>query len=187
MGWKFKFTFGIRSLILSMTVVGTICALAAAFSPSLPSKNDIAPQDSMDGKYAWEMFGGCTIAEAHEVFEADPCNRMWDFQYMGDKGFAYYFPVIENHVRERHEPGTSFQPRFDVDPLRYEVIAGRIEARFNGQVSPEILLLSQRVRDLTSFVLENAANDDKYREETIRAWTRLKEMPDLNMNRSNAG
>jgi len=177
-----KLTFGIRTIFASVAVVALICALAPVFFPSLPTKEDFAPQDSIDGRYAWKMFGGCTPAEAQEVFEADPCNRIWDFEYMGDRAFAHYFHVIENHVRLRHAPNANFPMRMDVDPLRYGVIAGRIEGRFSGQVSPYILLLSQRVTDLTTIVLENPANDDGYREETVRDWQRLRERLKIKSN-----
>ena len=172
---KTNFTFGIRAIFYSVALVAVICALAPVLFPSLPTEEDFAPQGSIDGRYAWKMFCSCTAAEAQEVFDADPCNRIWDFQYMGDRAFAHYFHVIENYVRRRHAATANFQRRMDVDPLRYGVIAGRIEGRFTGQVSPDILSLSQRVTDLTTFVLENPANDDEYREETSRDWKQLRE------------
>ena len=160
MAQKLKLTFGTRTLLSLCAVVALACALASILFPSLPTKEDFAPQDSLDGRYAWKMFGGCTPAEAQKVFEADPSNRIWDFQYMGDRAFAHYFYVLENHVRQRHAPTANFRRRMDVDPLRYGVIAARINNRFTGRVSPEISLLSKRVADLTTFVLENPANDD---------------------------
>ena len=182
MAQKLKLTFGIRTVLSLVAVVALICALAPVLFPSLPTKEDFAPQDSIDGRYAWKMFGGCIPAEAHEVFEADPSSRVWDFQYMGDRAFAHYFYVLENHVRQRHALTTRFRTRMDVDRLRYGVIAGRINNRFTGRVSPEISSLSRRVADLTTFVLENPANDDKYRQETLRDWKQLRETVRNNSN-----
>ena len=182
MAQKLKLTFRTRTLLSLCAVVALACALAPILFPSLPTKEDFAPQDSLDGRYAWKMFGGCSPAEAQKVFEADPSNRIWDFQYMGGRAFAHHFYVLENHVRQRHAPTANFRRRMDVDPLRYGVIAGRINNRFTGRVSPEISLLSKRVADLTTFVLENPANDDKYRQETLRDWKQLRETVINNSN-----
>jgi len=170
--------------------------------PLLPTRSDFDPQPAgseldadwvwgdNDAQYAWKMFGGLTISEAQQVFDEAPFYRLEDFYWMGDEAFAYYFPVIENHVRQRCTRGTFYQYRIrDVDQPEAVSLASCIERHFRGRVPHEIVAISNRVTDLLTFVLNNAVSQnasEKEREIAMSAWRSLQELSKLTTTRDAA-
>src|SRR5262245_51618579 len=69
--------------------------------PMLPQKQDfVVSANDLDGRCAWENFGGLTLEEANKKFRENPLIYQEDFMFMGGKAFAFYFPVIESFLRE---------------------------------------------------------------------------------------
>ena len=71
---------------------------------SLPDVQDFTvterPEEDADGFAAWKNFGGLTIEEAYAKFSASAEVLQEDFMWMGDRAFAFYFPVLDRYVRE---------------------------------------------------------------------------------------
>lgn len=66
--------------------------------PPVPNEGDFS--NCPDGKWAWRNFGGLTLDEAAEKFKSAPAVYREDFGYMGPVAFVYYFPVIDQYLRE---------------------------------------------------------------------------------------
>ena len=73
--------------------------MAKHVSTALPTKADFDPWGDLDAQWAWRNFGGLTLDEAHARFRENPLNYQEDFMFMGPRAFAYYFPVIEQYLR----------------------------------------------------------------------------------------
>src|SRR5437016_1967456 len=68
---------------------------------SLPTERDFDPWNGdLDSQSAWRDFGGLTLDEAHAKFRENPLYYQEDFMFMGGKAFAFYFPVVEQHLRD---------------------------------------------------------------------------------------
>ena len=73
-------------------------------SVSLPSERDFDPSGGcLDAQWAWMNFGGLTLDEAHAKFKEWPESYQEDFMFMGGKAFAFYYPVIEQFLRQTVE------------------------------------------------------------------------------------
>ena len=93
---------------------------------------------------------------------------------MGDRAFAFYFPVVETFVMRPFDYSESLHNRSDY-------IAVNIACHFRGNVSPEIMPIAPRVNSLASFVLDRIAEikcDEWERDSVIREWTKLKDLTD---------
>ena len=104
-------------------------------SPELPIESDFDSVGSdLDAQTAWKNFGGLTIAEAYDHFNAHPGLSAEDFMWMGPRAFAFYFPVVEQYIsngdgRQIDKIGLALQFQFfsdetsDIDHLRTRAIA----------------------------------------------------------------
>lgn len=170
--------FGIRSMLLVVTAVAVACGLFPVFFPPLPGMDDFAPQGTIDAKYAWKLFGGRSIAEVKKVLEQDeyPEILIDEFQWMGDRAFVFYFPVVEDYVMAPCKQHDEFRHN------RSEYLASCIMQRFHGDVSLEAKTIAGRVSDLASFVLariDEIKCDDYERGRIVKEWTYLKESAEL--------
>src|SRR5438046_1075541 len=70
--------------------------------PSLPTELDFNPwgPDALDAQRAWRNFSGLTLDKAAKKFRERPCTYQEDFMFMGTKAFVFYFPIIEDYLRE---------------------------------------------------------------------------------------
>jgi len=68
----------------------------------LPDPHDFGATDqwALDARSAWDHFGKLTVPQAYEVFARNPLYYQEDFAFMGPAAFAYYFPVLDRHLRE---------------------------------------------------------------------------------------
>jgi len=67
----------------------------------LPDPHDFAADSGCwDALNAWENFGKLTLPQAWELFSKNPLHYQEDFMFMGPAAFAYYFPVLDRHLRE---------------------------------------------------------------------------------------
>lgn len=67
----------------------------------LPGLKDFDPYDGdLDALYAWKNLGGLTLPQAWEVFADHPIHHEEGFMFMGPVAFAYYFPILDRHLRE---------------------------------------------------------------------------------------
>jgi len=173
---KRKFTFGIRSLMTLVMAVAVACASYPVLFPPLPTLGDFAPQDTLDGKHAWGMFGGRSIADAQIVFDSNPHHHIEDFGLMGDRAFAFYFPVVESYVMRPSEFSD-----YDTAHNRSDYIASNIAYHFRGKLAPEIIRIAPRANNLATFVLDRIDEiqcDDRERDCVVSAWTSLKHLSD---------
>ena len=134
---------------------------------ALPTERDFDPFGGcLDARYAWKMFGGLTLDQARAVFREDPLNRQEDFMFMGGRAFAYYFPVVEDHLR-----GVADGSYYD---RQARILARCIELQFsNSPLEPGVLRLAPRVLALADHVrghLEGFASDEDERRKIAEAW-----------------
>ena len=68
---------------------------------SLPTKRDFDPFDGcLDALSAYHEFGGKTVEQARQVFLSNPEYHHEHFAWMGAKAFAYYFPIVDEYLRD---------------------------------------------------------------------------------------
>ncbi len=118
---------------------------------NLPTKKDFNPwgPDALDAEYAWRMFGGLTLSEARAKFLDRPDSRQEDFMFMGGKAFSYYFPVIEEYLRETPEK----EP--EGDDRQSWILAKCILNQFRMSTSDHMAHLAPRIISLSQFVRDN--------------------------------
>lgn len=116
---------------------------------ALPREPDFDPyKGDLDALHAWKQFGGLTLGQAHTKFAENPIYYQEDFMFMGGTAFAYYFPVLENHLQSAH----------DIDPYGDHeswIIALCIQTQFEGDNLPRVQHLAPRVLTLAEFVQSN--------------------------------
>jgi hypothetical protein len=68
----------------------------------LPDPHDFGADEkwALDARSAWDHFGKLTLSQAWELFSKNPLHYQEDFMFMGPVAFAYYFPVLDRHLRE---------------------------------------------------------------------------------------
>lgn len=131
-----------------------------------------------DSQRAWANFGGLTLEQAHVKFRENPLNYKFrenplnyqeDFMFMGGRAFAYYFPVIEDHL-------SSVSDAESEDDRQAWILAHCVRIQFDADDLTEILHLRPRVIELANFVRNNAVRfgvDDGERQRVADAWTKL--------------
>jgi len=136
----------------------------------LPQKSDFVeyPGD-LDQECAWQHFGGLTLEEAKSRFAENPLRYQEDFMFMGTGAFLFYFPVLDDHLRNTPEDN-----EFDDNEawIIAHCIKNQIESDETGQLRPII----PAIVDLAVFVRENIdrfENNGKEGPYVITAWRRL--------------
>ena len=67
----------------------------------LPSAPDFfAGPHPAEAAFAWENFGGLSLADAFSKFVNCPEVYYEDFMWMFQTAFAYFFPVVDKYLRE---------------------------------------------------------------------------------------
>lgn len=139
-------------------------------SDPLPTERDFDPWNgNLDAQSAWRDFGGLTLDEAHAKFRENPLKYQEDFMFMGGKAFAYYLPVLEDHLR-----GASDSEGDDDREAR--ILAHCIRAQFDGDNLSRVRHLAPRVLELANVVLKNIDRfgaDDNERQRVVEAWMEL--------------
>lgn len=135
----------------------------------LPTEQDFNPwgADDLDAQSAWMNFGGLTIEQAKVKFDANPLIYLEDFMYMGGRAFAYYFPVIDGHLR-------TVPDQLDDDDNYAMFLACSIANQFDTQDIDDVKRLAPAVLDLANFVLTTIdwfAVTERTR--VTEAWTNL--------------
>jgi hypothetical protein len=111
----------------------------------LPGHKDFDPWDGfLDAEYAWKNFGGLTLPQAWELFCENPIHYQEDFMFMGPVAFAYYFPVIDRHLREA-------QPTEVDDDCLAWIIGRGVQAQLEGKHRFRESLL-QEIAELAAYV-----------------------------------
>jgi hypothetical protein len=136
----------------------------------LPSEEDFDPwHGRLDAQVAWKRFGGLTIDEASALFRENPVVYQESFMFMGGKAFAYYFPVIEDYLR--NVPNGDHE--WDHESW---IIAHDIRNQFERENFTHVRHLASRVIELAVFVQENIRRfgaTEKERAKVAKAWTDL--------------
>ena len=114
----------------------------------IPNETDFS--GCPDGKWAWKNFGGLTLGEAIEKFKSAPDVYREDFTYMGPAAFVYYFPAIDQYLRETI--GLSEKEREDG---RYSWdLSYCIQYQFRDLKS-KLAPIANSASDLCDFMLQN--------------------------------
>jgi hypothetical protein len=139
-------------------------------SNSLPNEQDFdLIAGGLDAQFAWENFGGLTLEEAYPKFSENPHYYQECFMAMGSKAFAFYFPVIEDFLRQPFVPGED-------DDRQAWILALCIRNQFSDRGLPDVRHLIPRVIVLCEYVLANAEQFDPQQVEWARvdlAWHEL--------------
>ena len=135
-----------------------------------PTERDFDPWNgNLDAQCAWRNFGGLTLDEAHAKFRENPLRYQEDFMWMGGRAFAYYFPVVEDHLRTVSDTDRD-------DDHESWILAHCIQTQFDDDNLIHVRHLAPRVIELAGFVCDNihrfgAYNGDRQR--VADAWTVL--------------
>ena len=118
---------------------------------ALPTEKHFDPYDGdLDAQWAWKNFGGLTLDQAKAKFQQHPEVYQEDFMHMGGKAFAYYYPVIDEYLRET--PLVAPEDRTDREAW---ILPQCIKNQFQGWNYPYVRHLEGRVLYLCRFVREN--------------------------------
>ncbi len=135
---------------------------------SLPTEHDFDPYGGdLDAQCAWKHFGCLTLEEAHRKFRTNPDYYQEDFMFMGGKAFAFYYPVIENFLREST----------DGRECVAWILARVIKYQFDHNL-PNVIHLTSSIFGLAHFVRENVNVFDptpKPKFDVDVAWRELEE------------
>jgi hypothetical protein len=123
-------------------------------SKDLPTFADLSPTQgrNLDEKVAVEHFLGKTQVEAECFFRENALYYQEDLMWMGDKGFAFYFPAFSSYLQSPYANGDS-----DALNCVTSVISFRLEQEPESiiQIREEILsLLDYCVDDFSKFGVE---------------------------------
>jgi hypothetical protein len=137
--------------------------------PSLPTQLDLrAGDDALDEMHAWRNFGGLTLDEARAKFREDPDIYQEDFMWMGGRAFAFYFPVIEEHLLNAPEVNEG-------DDHEAWILACGIRSQLDSYPR-DVKHLAPRVLELAEFIAKNLSRfGSGYGERTgvARTWNEL--------------
>ena len=115
----------------------------------LPTEQDFDPHGGdLDAQCAWKNFGGLTVDAAAKKFRENPGYYQEDFMFMGGKAFAFYFPVIEDYLRDLSD-------QYDGDDRQSWILAHCIKAQFDCSTENYIRRLAPRLKALSQFVRQN--------------------------------
>jgi hypothetical protein len=138
----------------------------------LPTKDDFVPwgPGDLDAENAWRSFGGLTLAEARQKFRENPAYYQEDFMFMGGKAFAFYFPVIEDYLRESPEVEGGYGDR------EAWILAKGIQSQFETKTASYVAPLAERIVALSKFIQANIVSfgdDEEERQRVSDAWREL--------------
>lgn len=137
----------------------------------LPTEQDFNPwgEDDPDAQWAWKNFGGLTVQQAKAKFTKEPLWYLEDFMFMGGRAFAYYFPVIEDHLR-------TVPDRLHDDDRHAWFLGCSIARQFDAEAIDHVKPLAPTVINRAQFVLNNIDRFGILETERIRVvetWTAL--------------
>lgn len=139
---------------------------------SLPTQHDFDPwNENLDAQSAWKHFGGLTLDEAQARFQENPMYYQEDFMFMGPKAFAYFFPVIDQYLRNVPDAD-------NFDDHESWILAQCVRMQFEGDDLAPIRPLAPRVLDLADFIRKNIrrfGSDNTERQRVADAWAYLTE------------
>lgn len=73
-------------------------------SKSIPTEADFLMNDGgLISQEAWKNFGGLSLDAAYERFCDRPYLYSQDFEFMGERAFAYHYDVLDRYIREAIE------------------------------------------------------------------------------------
>lgn len=137
----------------------------------LPGQADFDPWGNLDAQWAWRNFGGLTLDQAHAKFRENPLYYQEDFMFMGPRAFAYYFPVVDNHLRS--VPETDNQHDHQA-----WILAKCLHNQFDPANLGQVRHLARAVLDLARYVKDEIHRFGEYPDEQERvaqAWAELVE------------
>lgn len=117
------------------------------------------PEDDLDGFRAWRNFGGLTVDEAYQKFCEESQMYQEDFMWMGDRAFVFYFPVIDQYIREE-------EPIFEFDEVTH--ILGHCIGMHVSEDHVLVRSLYDQIVKLCHFVLQGVKN---LRSDEDRDWS----------------
>jgi hypothetical protein len=123
----------------------------------------------LDALSAFKHFGGMTLDEAKVRFAENPLYYQEDFMFMGSNAFIFYFPVLDDYLRN--------VPDHDNDHDHESWIISRcIESQFHPCAIESLRPLIPQIVDLADFVRANLrrfGGDDVERQRVAGAWACL--------------
>ncbi len=136
----------------------------------LPDPKDFDPTGcDLDAQRALQNFGGLTLDEALVKFRENPLGYQEDFMFMGPVAFAFYYPVIEQHLKGDLEADP-------YDDHQAWILAHCIKAHFGENPSDSLRILIPRILELASFVLSHIQRfgmTDANQQRVAKAWAAL--------------
>ncbi|WP_146443930.1 hypothetical protein [Botrimarina colliarenosi] len=134
-------------------------ASVVTMSEPLPTEADFLLNDGGPvPQEAWKNFGGLSLEQAYEKF----CDRAYlysqDFEFMGERAFAYYYEVLDRYVRETIE--TLDEERLMVLSTVHRIIdvhlihrSGYLCGEYSGEGAVDAMGLPGRVVSLCDCVM----------------------------------
>ncbi|MCA9112004.1 MAG: hypothetical protein KDA52_18775 [Planctomycetaceae bacterium] len=117
----------------------------------LPKERDFDPYGGgLDEQWAWKNFGGLTLDEAYEKFVSAPELYQENFMFMGERAFAFYYPVIDRFLRE-----TIDLPVDERGDRQSWILPHCIRGQFIPANRRYVSALKQPVIDLCEFMLQH--------------------------------
>lgn len=157
-------------MIILQLSPGNIVPMSKTPARSLPTERDFDPWNgNLDAQCAWKHFGGLTLDEAKARFLENPLCYQEDFMFMGPKAFAYYYPVIEDYLRNVPDAD-------NFDDHESWILAHCVRMQFAGNDLAPIRHLAERVLDLANFITTNIrrfGGDEGERKRVADAWMEL--------------
>ena len=123
----------------------------------------------LDALYAFKHFGGMTLDEAKVRFAENPSYYQEDFMFMGTNAFIFYFPVLDDYLRNVPDQDN------DHDHESW-IISKCIESQFDPRTIERLRPLIPQIVDLADFVRVNLSRfgvDDAERERVAGGWACL--------------
>ena len=136
----------------------------------IPSAQDFYIAPIGDAASAWKVFGGLTLEQAYERFLECPEYCQEHFMWMFPKAFEYYYPTIDQYLREvsNHETNRAYD---GYDGCHAEILGCDIESQFHwkdGTKPPPYVV--DEIAELSAFVKANLSrySDCPVEQERIR-------------------
>ncbi|MCY2989927.1 MAG: hypothetical protein NTY19_18955 [Planctomycetota bacterium] len=137
---------------------------------SLPTESDFDPHGGdLDAQCAWRNFGGLTVEKAKARFNEAPEVYQEDFMFMGTNAFVFYFPVLDDYLRNVPDQEN------DGDYQSW-VISQCILAQFEADAIGRLRALVPAILDLARFVRDNVrrfGSDEAERQRVADGWVGL--------------
>jgi hypothetical protein len=137
----------------------------------LPVRKDFVEDErDLDADQAWKNFGGLSLDQAYERFCQRPEIYQEDFMFMGPRAFQYYFPVIEQYLKE-----TKTEDEFE--DCEAWIIAKAIESKIDTGELSLATGFTDRLIELCRYVQKNVepySLQKKERDRIEGAWQKLR-------------